>query len=77
MLFAFLLGCEQRAEQTTPATTQQIPATHEQTGPLVLNSRLEHPGQFSDGLAAVRIGDGTTGKWGFIDKHGTMVISPQ
>ena len=32
---------------------------------------------FSDGLAAVYVGDPTTGKWGFINKHGEMAISPQ
>ena len=25
----------------------------------------------------MRIGDGTTGKWGFIDKTGSFVINPQ
>jgi len=32
---------------------------------------------FPEGLAAVRIGDDETGKWGFIDKSGKLVISPQ
>ena len=32
---------------------------------------------FSDGLAEVRIGDASTGKWGFIDKTGHYVINPQ
>ena len=30
--------------------------------------------RFSEGLAAVRIGDEETGKWGYIDKQGKMVI---
>ena len=32
---------------------------------------------FSEGLAAVRIGDKRTGKWGYIDKTGKLVINPQ
>jgi len=31
----------------------------------------------SGGLASVRIGDDKTGKWGYIDKSGGWVISPQ
>src|SRR6185295_14098710 len=32
---------------------------------------------FSEGLAAVRIGDFLSGKWGFIDKQGEIVVKPQ
>jgi hypothetical protein len=32
---------------------------------------------FAGGLAAVRVGDAKTGKWGFIDKTGKFVINPQ
>jgi hypothetical protein len=32
---------------------------------------------FSEGLAAVRIGDRWDGKWGFIDKTGKEIVSPQ
>ena len=32
---------------------------------------------FSDGLAAVKIGDFNTGKAGLIDKTGRIVINPQ
>src|SRR5712692_7147714 len=32
---------------------------------------------FSEDLAGVRIGDEENGKWGYIDKTGKMIISPQ
>src|SRR5258705_7792584 len=32
---------------------------------------------FSEGLAAVRVGEFLTGKWGYIDKQGKVVIKPQ
>jgi hypothetical protein len=32
---------------------------------------------FSEGLAAVRVGEFLTGKWGYIDKQGALVIKPQ
>ena len=33
--------------------------------------------QFSEGLAAINIGDFSDGKWGFIDHSGEVVIQPQ
>ena len=33
--------------------------------------------RFSEGLAAVRIGDEKTGKWGFIERTGKVVVTPQ
>jgi len=33
--------------------------------------------RFSEGLAAVRIGDEETGKWGYIDKTGKFAVNPQ
>jgi hypothetical protein len=35
------------------------------------------PGQFSEGLGIVLIGDYKTGKWGYIDKQGKFTINPQ
>ena len=32
---------------------------------------------FTEGMAAVRVGDADTGKWGFIDSAGKFVIDPQ
>jgi hypothetical protein len=44
---------------------------------IVIPPQFAAAGPFSDGLAAVRIGDDHTGKWGYIDKQGKMVINPQ
>ena len=43
----------------------------------MINQKFDLAGDFSEGLAAVRIGDSTTGKWGFIDKQGKIIITPQ
>ena len=34
-------------------------------------------GLFVDGLALVQVGDSETGKWGYIDTTGQMVINPR
>ncbi len=51
------------------------------TGKIVItlqkNVYFDCAGSFSDGLAAVRIGDRQTGKWGYIDKSGKMLVTPQ
>ncbi len=41
------------------------------------NVYFDCAGNFSDGLAAVRMGDRQTGKWGYVDKSGKMVVTPQ
>ena len=41
------------------------------------NVYFDCAGNFSEGLAAVRIGDRQTGKWGYIDKSGKMVVTPR
>ena len=38
----------------------------DKTGSFVINPEFDSAESFSDGLAAVRIGDYETGKWGFI-----------
>ena len=71
ILFGVLLGYEQIAE---PSTIQKTSAITEQTGHYAINPQFVAVKEFSEGLAAVRIGD----KWGFIDKQGTIVIkNPQ
>src|ERR1035441_6646417 len=47
------------------------------TGQIVINPQFDGADAFSEGLAAVRIGDDKTGKWGYIDKAGKYVINPQ
>ena len=43
----------------------------------VVSPKYDEVLPFSEGLAAVRIGDNQTGKWGFIDKTGAEVIPPR
>lgn len=43
----------------------------------VIEAKYDYASDFSEGLAAIRIGDNETGKWGFIDKTGKEVIQPK
>jgi hypothetical protein len=40
-------------------------------------NQFDEATDFTEGLAAVRLGDYTTGKCGYIDKQGKFVITPQ
>jgi hypothetical protein len=58
-------------------TSRALPVTHNskqnvtpQTGKLVISPQFNQAYPFSQGLAAVNIGD----KWGYIDKTGKFVI---
>jgi hypothetical protein len=51
--------------------------TTSKTGQIVINPQFDAADAFSEGLAAVRIGDDKTGKWGFIDETGKYVVNPQ
>jgi len=42
-------------------------------GNVVINPQFDYANKFSEGLAAVKIGD----KWGYVDKMGKYVINPQ
>jgi hypothetical protein len=46
-------------------------------GKMAIDPQWEDALFFSQGLAAVRLGDILTGKWGYIDKAGKYVINPQ
>lgn len=43
----------------------------------LIKPKFDHVEPFSEGYAAVRIGDGKTGKWGFVDKSKEVAIDPQ
>jgi hypothetical protein len=45
----------------------------DKSGKIITRQRFDDAKNFSEGLAAVQVG----GKWGFINKSGQMVISPQ
>jgi hypothetical protein len=69
-------GCSSPPQTETPAEVASTP-TSLKTGTFVINPQFDDALPFSEGLAAVRIGDFETGKWGFIDKTGSFVINPQ
>ena len=85
LVLAVLLtfGCQkkddsiQSSQTEKPSASQTPPAVTEQTGKFVINPQFNFANDFSEGLAAVRIGDDKTGKWGYIDKQGKMVVNPQ
>lgn len=48
----------------------------DKTGVFIIKPQFGDTHIFSEGLAAVRIGDALKGKWGFIDKRGQFIIEP-
>lgn len=46
-------------------------------GKWLIPPRFDDALPFSEGLAAVRVGDADTGRWGYIDTSGTFVIQPR
>jgi len=46
-------------------------------GNLIIETQFDYALAFSEGLAAVRVGDEKQAKWGYIDKSGKYVIAPQ
>src|SRR5688500_6641363 len=70
-------ACGQQAQTSSAPPTADVASTTAtadgKAGRIVIPARFDEAGQFSDGLAAVRIG----AKFGYIDKQGTIVIQPQ
>lgn len=46
-------------------------------GNISIKAKWDRACEFSEGLAAVRVGDDETGKWGIIDKSGNFLVKPQ
>ena len=44
---------------------------------VAINQQFNGAGNFTEGLAAVRVGGEDDGKWGYIDKQGKFLINPQ
>ncbi len=66
---AFFAACSK--ETNTPLSFSS------KTGEMIIAAQFDYASAFSDGLASIRIGDEKTGKYGFIDKEGNIVINPQ
>jgi hypothetical protein len=49
----------------------------DKSGNYAIKPEFEDAFCFTEGMAAVRVGDADTGKWGFIDDTGRFVIVPQ
>ena len=73
----FLVGCDKVKELQNSITSSPMPTviskqldfqTTENTGKMVINPQFSGASIFSEGLAAVLIGDAKTGKWGFISR---------
>jgi len=60
----------QRQQQTQPVVKarQGAPPETSTTGKFVINPQFDDAFPFTDGLAAVRIGNPATGKWGYISR---------
>lgn len=78
-----LTGCEKLTEsfktkstdfQSSPNSAKIKFITTELTGKFVINPQFAEAYSFREGLAAVKVGDEKTGKWGFIDTKGLFVF---
>jgi len=49
----------------------------EKSGDYAIKPTFDDAFCFTEGMAAVRVGDADTGKWGFIDNTGNFVIDPK
>jgi hypothetical protein len=60
-----------------PGLERAHQATTDKTGTYAINPQFGDAAPFSEGLAFVLVGDERTGKVGYIDKAGKMVIAPR
>jgi hypothetical protein len=60
-------GCSSGPQSDSGTTASRVTST---TGKVAIAPQFSYAQTFGEGLAAVRIGDDTTGNWGYIDLHG-------
>src|SRR5664279_5081190 len=78
LLLSVLFGCQKSSDQaSSQSAASAVTKVSGQTGRVVVNPQFDAALRFADGLAAVRIGDEHTGKWGYVDKQGKMVANAQ
>ncbi len=78
LLLSVLFGCQRSSDQaSSQIAASAVTKVTEQTGRVVINPQFDAALRFADGLAAVRIGEESAGKWGYIDKQGKMVVNAQ
>ncbi len=72
-VFAAACGSSQGGK-AGPAGRPGTAATEAPPAKLAIAAQFARASSFSEGLAAVQVGEQGTGKWGFIDKSGRLVI---
>ncbi len=68
------VGRSYHAVQTRAAAQTAVPSA---TGSMLIPAQFESARPFSEGLAAVQVGQDKGWKWGYIDKSGSFAIAPQ
>jgi WG containing repeat len=63
--------------QSTECNTYDKYGYLDTTGKFQIPPQFTNARPFSEGLAAVKVGDGTEGLWGYIDRTGKFAIRPQ
>lgn len=69
-----------RAEQDSGLCLAKVGGKYgyvNRAGSVAIEARFDDAMPFSEGLAAVRLGDAEEGKWGYIDTSGRFVIEPR
>ncbi len=72
-LFFLCIGCGAPKVSLYPACDDTMCGYIDKTGTMVIDQKFDEAGDFSWGLAAVRV----KSVWGYIDKSGEFVIEPQ
>lgn len=84
LLISFVIHpiAQKETDITQEGNRELFPPKHDllgfidSTGRIIIKPQYNGAMDFSDGLAAVRVGDEKSGKWGCIDKSGHEVIPP-